>query len=130
MKNEDIYSKAKQRVKAKKGFYYHLISYAGTLVMLNAIMYLENNGDMTPVIIVALSWGIGLVLHYFNTFGMEHLDGLGFNSNWEEEALEKEIETLERKRELRERISQEKAYLDTTEHLDLKELEKRKLDKY
>ena len=90
MENEDIYEKAKKKVKAKKGFFYHLLAYASVIGMLYAIMYFENNGEVLPVIIVGLSWGIGLVAHYFNAFGTENLEILGISADWEEEALEKE----------------------------------------
>ena len=90
-------------------------------------MYLENNGQLLPVIIVALSWGIGLATHYFNTFGTEHLEVLGFESNWEEEELEKEIDRLTRNRELKEQILQEKTLLNDLDQLELKEIEKKTL---
>jgi len=125
MKNEDIYEKAQKRVKAKKGFFYHLLAYTLTLGMLYAIMYFENNGDMLPVIIVALSWGIGLTAHYLSTFGTENLEILGIPSNWEEEELQRELERLKRIRELKDQISVEKDLLDDTEGLELKEIVKR-----
>ena len=125
MVNEDIYNEATKRVQAKKGFFHHLIAYAGVLGLLYAIMYFENNGQMLPVIIVALSWGIGLATHYFKTFGSEHLGILGFNSNWEEEELEKEIEKLTRNRELKEQILQETTLLEDLDQLELKEVQKK-----
>jgi len=128
MKDEDIYNKAAEKVKAKKGFFHHFIAYACVIGMLYAIMYFENNGEILPVIIVALSWGIGLASHYFKAFGTEHLEVLGINSNWEEEELEKELKKLERKRELKERIRNERILLDDAESLELKEIEKRPLD--
>ena len=127
MKNEDIYEKASKKVKAKKGFFYHLIAYAATIGMLYAIMQSENNGQILPVIIVGLSWGIGLVAHYFNAFGTEHLEILGISANWEEEELEKELERLIRKKELKDQIRNEKALLDEPEKLELKEVVKRPL---
>lgn len=127
MNSEDIYQKANKRVQAKKGFFSHLLAFALTLGMLSAIMYFENNGEMLPVIIVAMSWGIGLATHYFKTFGTEHLEVLGINSNWEEEELEREIERLERIRELKESIKEEESLLYDSESLELKELEKRPL---
>ena len=102
MENEDIYHKAAQKVKAKKGFFYHLIAYAGVLPMLYFIIKAENKWDMLPVNIVALSWGSMIAIHYFSTFGTEHLDFLCFSSNWEEEELEKEVEKMKRTIELRE----------------------------
>ncbi len=128
MKDEDIYKKANKRVQAKKGFFYHFLAFAFTIGMLYAIMYFENNGELLPVIIVALSWGIGLVTHYLKTFGTEHLEFLGISSNWEEEELEKEIERLERKRELKELLRRERSLLDDSEDLELKEIEKRPLE--
>lgn len=128
MKNEDIYNKAAKKVKAKKGFFHHLIVYACIIGMLYAIMHFENNGEILPVIIVGLTWGIGLASHYFKVFGTDHLEILGINSNWEEEELEKELKKLERKRELKERIRDEKNLLDDSESLELKEIEKRTLD--
>lgn len=128
MEDEDIYNKAAQKIKAKKGFFQHFIAYACIIGMLYAIMYFENNGEILPVIVVALSWGIGLAIHYFQAFGTEHLDILGISSNWEEEELEKELQKLERKRELKERIRDEKNLLDDSESLELKEIEKRPLD--
>ena len=127
MKNDDIYNKAIKRIRAKKGFFYHLIAYIGVLVLLYAIMYLVNNGQILPVIIVALSWGIGLATHYFNAFGTEQLGFLGFNSNWEEEELEKELEKLTRKRELKEQILEETTLLEDLDRLELKEIEKKTL---
>lgn len=128
MENEDIYEKAKKKVKAKKGFFYHLLAYASVIGMLYAIMYFENNGEVLPVIIVGLSWGIGLVAHYFNAFGTENLEILGISADWEEEALEKELERLTRKKELKEQIREEQDILDEPESLELKEVVKMPLE--
>jgi hypothetical protein len=128
MKNEDIYEKASKKVKAKKGFFYHLIAYVATIGMLYAIMQVENNGQILPVIIVGLSWGIGLVAHYFNAFGTENLEILGISANWEEEELEKELAKLTRKRELKDQIRKEQGLLDEPEKLELKEVVKRPLE--
>lgn len=128
MDNDKIYRKAKKKVKAKKGFIYHLIAYSGVLGMMYMIMRAENDGDFLPVIMVALSWGIGLATHYFTTFGTQHLEFLGFNPNWEEEELENEIERLTYQKELKERIKNEKEYLEEEERLELREIEKRRLD--
>jgi len=125
MNDKDLYQKASKRVKAKKGFLYHLIAYVGVLALLYVILSSENGGDILPVFIVALSWGIGLGIHYLKTFGTQHLSSLGFNPNWEEEELEKEIDRLTYKRELKERIQNEKNLLDDMDHLELKQIEKR-----
>ena len=128
MKNDDIYEKASKKVKAKKGFLYHFIAYAMILTMLYFILQFENNGELLPLIIIGLSWGIGLVAHYLTAFGTENLEILGINSNWEEEELEKELDKLTRMRELKEQIRKEKNLLEESENLELKEIEKRALD--
>ena len=128
MKKEDIYEEARKRVKAKKGFFYHLLAYAFIIGMLYAIMHFENNGEILPVIIVALSWGIGLAIHYLQVFGTENLDILGISPNWEEEELEQEIEKLKRRKELKDRAKQGKNRLDDFDNLELREIEKRPLD--
>lgn len=128
MKDEDIYHEARTRVKAKKGFFYHFLAYAFIIGLLYVIMQYENNGELLPVIIVALSWGIGVAIHYFKVFGTENLAALGINPNWEEDELEQEIEKLKRKRELKERMMKEKDLLDDLEDLELKEIKKRYLD--
>lgn len=129
MDDHDIYEEAANKVKAKKGFMYHAIAYIGVLVMLYTIMKFENNGEMLPVMIVGISWGIALASHYFKTFGTEHLDFLGFSNNWEEEELEKEIDRLKRSRRLREEALEEKTRLQDLDELELKEIQKRPLDR-
>lgn len=129
MEDQDIYRKAAKKVKAKKGFTYHAIAYVGVLAMLYTIIQSENNGNIMPVMIVGISWGIGLASHYFKAFGTEHLDFLGFSSNWEEEELEKEIEKLRRTRELKEEVRHERAQLAELDELELKEIHKRTLDR-
>lgn len=129
MNDEDLYKKARKKVQAKKGFFYHFLAYAFVVGMLYAIMHYENDGAILPVIVVALSWGIGIATHYFKVFGTEHLDFIGINPNWEEEELTREIEKLKQKRELKERLRKERDLLDNLEGpLDLKEIEKRPLD--
>lgn len=126
MDNEEIYKKAKKKVKAKKSFLYHLIAYLGVLAMLYVIISSEGE-NILPVFIVGLSWGIGLATHYLKAFGTQHLDFLGFDPTWEEDELENEIERLKYKRELKERIIEEQDLLEETERLELKQIEKRKM---
>ena len=128
MKNDDIYALAGKKVRAKKGFLYHLLAYVLILTMLSAIMYYENDGKMLPVIIVGLSWGIGVAAHYLSTFGTDNLEFLGVSSDWEEEELEKELARLVHKRQLMEEIERERDLLRRSEQLDLREMDKRPLD--
>lgn len=127
MNDKDIYRKAAKKVKAKKGFLYHLIAYLGVIALLYVILS-SSSEVLLPVYIVALSWGIGLGIHYLKTFGTQHLSALGFNPDWEEEELEKEIERISYKRELKERLRNEKGLLAEEDRLELKQIEKRKTD--
>lgn len=129
MDDHDIYEKAAAKVKAKKRFISHAIAYVGVLALLYTIMKFENGGDFLPVMIVGISWGIGLATHYFKTFGTQHLDFLGFSTNWEEEELEKEIDKLKRNRRLREEEQEERSRLRELDELELKEIQKRPLDR-
>ena len=127
MKDDNLYELAQKKVKAKKAFFYHLLAYVLVLGMLYAIMYFENDGELLPVIIVGLSWGIGLSAHYFSVFGTEHLEVLGVDPDWEEDELEKELQRLQRKRKLREGIDAERAKAAADERLELKEIVKKPL---
>lgn len=105
---------------------HHLMAYVLTLALLYAIMYFENNGEFLPVLIVGLSWGIGLSAHYHHTFGTENLDLSGIHSDWEEE-LEKELDRLVRRPELREQIDREYRLLEELDRLQLRETVRRPL---
>jgi len=128
MEEQKMYQEANNKVKRKKGFFSHLAAYVCIIGMLYAIMYLEADGNLLPVIIVALSWGIGIITHYFKTFGTEHLDIFGISPDWEERELEKEVEKLKRKRALLESLKEEQELIDDLERLELKEMEKRPAD--
>ncbi len=135
MENEHLYKKAQQKVAAKKGFFYHFLAYALIIGMLYFIICYTAQGPLLPVVVVGLSWGIGLGIHYLKTFGTEQLDFLGFDSDWEEQELQKEVEKLERIRHLKERLGNEKRLLEemdsesNTESLELKKIVKKPLDK-
>lgn len=123
-KNQDIYKKAAKRVRSKKRFFYHFLFYAFTLALLSIILKYDNGGDYIPVFIVALSWGSIIAIHYFKAFGTEQLGFLGVNTNWEEDELEKEIQKLTYKRELKEELEKERNLLKDSEELVLKKIEK------
>ncbi len=129
MEEQDIYEEAQKRVKAKKGFFYHFLAYAFVVGILYAIMYFTTDNQMLPVILLALSWGIGIAIHYFKVFGTENLEILGLNPRWEEKELENEIRKLKKRRALKEELINEKKLLDQIDDtLELKELQKRRLD--
>lgn len=92
MKTEDpIYKEAKKRMLAKKGFYKHLGAYiaVGIFFMgLNLASYLNGEGDIWFQIPM-LGWGIGLLIHYFSTFGLPGTNIL--TKEWEDEEIEKQM---------------------------------------
>lgn len=91
------YIRAKKRVKAIKGFYGHLVAY----LAVNAFILISSalsNGSGWEVFwewqsySTAFFWGIGLVFHAFNVFGMSFLLG----KDWEEKKI-KEIMDKDKK---------------------------------
>lgn len=89
---EEIYQKAKKRVKVKKGFYSHLGVYLamfGFFFLMNILTYDGELWFFFPM----LPWGISIVIHYFAVFG---LPGGKMSEQWEEKELEKEVERQRR----------------------------------
>src|SRR5262245_1009808 len=56
---ERAYRDATRRAKARIGFFFHLIAYAGV----NMLAFAESRGRSWPM---AIAWGIGLAFHYFS----------------------------------------------------------------
>lgn len=85
-----IYKSAKKKVKKKKEFYDHLgvfISVGLFFLAINLFKY--ENTERFWFYWPMLPWGIGLMIHYFSTFGLP-----GLSSDWEEKELRKEINKL------------------------------------
>jgi len=57
------YQRAKKRVEDIKGVYHHLFSYVGVLIFLAILNYVIDKWEHPWFLWVALSWGIGLVVH-------------------------------------------------------------------
>lgn len=81
MQSDERYRRAKRRVGVLKGFYIHLATYIGVIVLLLAIDFLTGGGwwFYWPL----LGWGIGIIAHAFTVFGIAGLLG----SEWEEKKL-------------------------------------------
>lgn len=83
------YQEAEKRVKKKKEFREHLKSF----IVVNAIMlgmgwmYGFFNAWQT----VIFFWGIGLVFHYVDAYG---IPGMGSDEDWEKKEMEKELRNL------------------------------------
>jgi len=86
--SHDPYKAAKKKVKAKKGFYGHLSVYLAINIIMTTVVYLS--GDGLNWLMVAMLWGISLLIHFFFAIG---LPGIGaFNSKeWEENEIRKEM---------------------------------------
>ncbi|MBX2816259.1 MAG: 2TM domain-containing protein [Saprospiraceae bacterium] len=114
MSNEE---RAYQRVKEKKGFYVHLSVYLAMAVfffLLN-VTTMDYPGDWWfywPL----MGWGIGVLLHYFNVFGLPVTKAL--TKEWEEKELRKELAKLQ---------EEEKEEDPTDDHLELRDRSKEKI---
>ena len=93
MEDDAIIKKAKAKVNAKKGFYWHLIIYVVT-----AVFFMLMNLATSPHKLWLLPWGAALIIHGIAVFGIPSLNIL--TDRWEEEELEKEIEKLKDERQL------------------------------
>ena len=96
MYTEDEFSKAKKRVKAKKSFYQHLMSYAIVnlfLIALNLIVSPSAFWFVFPL----LGWGVGLAFHYVDVFGIPGFDIL--SKEWEDREIERELRDSYQERE-------------------------------
>jgi len=105
------YQKAKKRVKKKKEFREHLQSF----ITINLIML--GMGWMFGFFYawqtVIFFWGIGLVFHYVDVYG---IPGLGTDADWEKREMEKELRNMERVGTEEEAVQEE---LEADEFLDL-----------
>jgi hypothetical protein len=90
MYTDDQINKARQAVKARKGFYKHLMSY----VFVNLFL-IELNLLTSPYrwfVFPLLGWGLGLAFHYVEVFGIPGFSIL--SRDWEEQELDKELRKL------------------------------------
>ncbi|MFK7810788.1 MAG: 2TM domain-containing protein [Saprospiraceae bacterium] len=114
---EELYHKAKRKVRAKKGFYWHLAVYLCMFVFFFTINMIETPGDpwfFYPM----LPWGISLSIHYFAVFG---LPGGKMSDKWEEEEIERE---MSRQRRLRNNMSTPLDLPEEEEELELRQFKK------
>lgn len=92
---DEIYHKARKRLKAKKGFYKHLSAYIAVALFF-FIMNMVTLGENPELwfFFPMLPWGIGLLIHYFSVFGLPFTGAL--TEEWEKNELEKELERARR----------------------------------
>lgn len=120
MTEREIYRKAQKRVKDKKDFYTHFAIYCATVVFFFTINYLTSP-EFWWAFFPSLGWGIGIVAHYFSTFGIPTAKG----EDWEERELAKEIRKLERKQGILPKLENEDEDITLPDdELELKEFKK------
>jgi hypothetical protein len=113
---EEIYRKAKKKVRAKKGFYSHLGVYFTLFLFFFIMNILNYDGDLW-FFYPMLPWGLSIAIHYLSVFG---LPGGKMSSKWEEEEMEKE---MNRQRRIRGAAPSEPLALPEDE-LELREFKK------
>jgi hypothetical protein len=88
MSEEEIREIATKRVRAKKGFYSHLIAYVIVNLMLVAIWYFTGHGYFWPMWVI-LFWGIGLIFNAVAAFSKHDI-------SWETKEIDKEVEKIKK----------------------------------
>jgi len=88
MSEEEIREIATKRVRAKRGFYSHLIAYIIVNLMLVAIWYFTGHGYFWPMWVM-LFWGIGLIFNAVAAFSRHDI-------SWETKEIEKEVEKIKK----------------------------------
>ena len=85
-KKEEAYLRAKKKVDAIIGFYWHLVSYiAVNLFLIILIGVNSEEGFMHfGTYATAFFWGIGLSFHFLGVFGPDFF----FGNNWEKRKIE------------------------------------------
>ncbi|MEO1257724.1 MAG: 2TM domain-containing protein [Bacteroidota bacterium] len=108
---KEKYKIARKKVAEKKGFYQHLIYFGAFAVLFFILNMIRTPGRIWfhyPI----LGWGIGLLIHYLNVFGIPLL-----GDKWEEKEIEKEIGKMEEN-------SDHFSFTEKEEKMELKELRK------
>jgi len=89
----DPYQQARKTVRKKKAFYQHLGAYLAVIGFLFTVNVMDGLWELW-FIYPAAGWGIGLAIHYLNTFGFPFTKGV-MSPEWEEREIEKEMDKLE-----------------------------------
>jgi hypothetical protein len=89
MNDDEIRELAAKRVRARLGFFTHLIVYLIVNAILVSVWATFTRGILFWPAFTMAGWGIGLILHGFNVF-VSH-------GQWEENEIEKEVRRLKKK---------------------------------
>ncbi len=110
------YERAKRKVKKLKGFYKHGVSYIFMMLMFT-VLSISTGMPFFVVMIIALSWGIGLASHAIDVFGIP-----GKTMQWEEDFIENEMRRYNHL--LGEKVKELPEALEEDDFLDLSEMRK------
>ena len=126
MHPEDQYKRARKRVLAKKGFFWHLGSYVAVGIFFFTMNMLTDPFD-TWWPFPMLGWGIGLATHYFAVFGLPGTDIL--TKEWEDREMEKELRRMGY--DPAQEIYEEEENLEPAEEeeLDLREIRRERMER-
>lgn len=83
-RNEEAYLRAKKKVDAIVGFYWHLAVYLVVNTFLIILIGVNAGFSGFGPYATAVFWGIGLVFHFLGVFGPNFL----FNKNWEKKKIQ------------------------------------------
>lgn len=89
--HDKLYKEARKRVKHKKKFYSHLISYFTIGLFLTFINW-YTNPEHWWVKWVWIGWGIGIFFHGIGLFKQNII----FSDDWEERKIREEMEKMKR----------------------------------
>jgi 2TM domain len=83
-RTEEAYLRAKKKVDALIGFYWHLAVYVVVNVFLIILIGVNAGFSGFGPYATAVFWGIGLVFHFLGVFGPNFL----FNKDWEKKKIQ------------------------------------------
>ena len=118
MTEEEIYRKAKKRVKDKKSFHVHFAVYCASVLMF-FVINMMTSPEFWWFVFPALGWGIGVASQYVSVYG---LPWAKIDDGWEEKELEKEMRRLEKRHGITPEYDEDITLPD--DELELKEFKK------
>lgn len=96
-RKEEAYLRAKKKVDAMIGFYWHFAAYIVVNVFLILVIGLNSNQGFTGfgTYATAIFWGIGLLFHFLGVFGKNIFLGKDWERRKIEEFMKKERQEWE-----------------------------------
>lgn len=89
--DEKLYREARKKVRRKRKFYSHVLTYSAVCTFLTFVNWFSNYGHWW-VKWVCMGWGIGLFFHGLGLYRRNIL----FGDDWEERKIKEEMERMKR----------------------------------